>query len=46
MRSRENDCDEHFPKSLFIEDIIFLVAESIQKETHGNCELRVLLKLE
>ena len=31
MRLRENDCDEHFPKSLFIEDVIFSVAESIQK---------------
>ena len=28
----ENDCDEHFPKSLFIEDVIFSVAESIQKK--------------
>ena len=29
----ENDCDEHFPKSLFIEDVIFSAAESIQKKT-------------
>ena len=39
----ENDWDEHFPKSLFIEDVIFLAAESIQKKIHGNCELRASL---
>ena len=44
MHLRENDCDEHFPKSLFIEDVIFSAAESIQKEIHGNCELHALLK--
>ena len=26
---RENDCDEHFPKSLSIEDVIFSAAENI-----------------
>ena len=31
-RLTENDCGEHFPKPLFIEDIIFSVAESIQKK--------------
>ena len=31
-RLTENDCDEHFPKSLFIEDIIFSAAESTQKK--------------
>ena len=31
-RLTENDCNEHFPKSLFIEDIIFSVADSIQKK--------------
>ena len=28
----ENDCDEHFSKSCFIEDVIFLAAESIRKK--------------
>ena len=28
----ENDCGEYFPKPLFIEDVIFLAAESIQKK--------------
>ena len=28
----ENDCSEHFLKPLFIEDVIFSVAESIQKK--------------
>ena len=31
-RLTENDCGEHFPKPLFIEDVIFSVAESIQKK--------------
>ena len=37
----ENDCDEHFPKSLFTEDVIFSAAESIQKKNMvtANCML-------
>ena len=31
-RLTENDCDEHFPKFLFIEDVIFSAVESIQKK--------------
>ena len=31
-RLTENDCGEHFPKPLFIEDVIFSAAESIQKK--------------
>ena len=42
-RLTENDWDEHFLKSLFIEGVIFSVAESIQKKIHGNCKLRASL---
>ena len=31
-RLTENDCDEHFPQPLLIGDVIFSVAESIQKK--------------
>ena len=43
-----NACEEHFPKDFcffFKEDVIFSTAESIQKKTHGDCELRVRKKL-
>ena len=32
-----------FQSHCFIEDVIFLAAESIQKKIHGNCELRASL---
>ena len=32
MHLTENDAGEHFPKPLFIEDVILSAAESIQKK--------------
>ena len=39
----ENGRDEH-EHPCFIEDVIFSVAESIQKKKHGNCKLRASQK--
>ena len=35
----ENDCDEHFPKSLFYGGCNFLGGWKYTKEKHGNCKL-------
>ena len=43
---RENDCEEHFLKSLYLRGRTFLGGLKYTKETHGNCKLRVALKLD
>ena len=42
MRATENDCEEHFQKSVFYEDVTISAAESMQKENMvtANFEVR------